>query len=401
VGISFLGLLLKPVVERDDVLQAQSIMEFFQALARGLAWPNHHTPILCLVNWLPFAVFVVAYLRGVTGDGKAERFSVGLGCWLLLLIAAIAFFRGGDHFEYRITKYMTFLGPGLLVNFLSMFIIHSSGVMKQIKFIIPRHAFAIWLLMNGIGLGLLTVHNLHRDLPSRKWSYDAQVANVAAFVATGSMKHLNNKPRLSIPYPDATWLAKCLSDPTIRNILPVSVRKPLRIVPTMNTTEVFREDGYDPATPELLWQRVWGSYEASRIGTGEFRALISKRAGLPYLRFEIAGHLGQEDLSLIIRDTQAGTTRAIVPSRPKGASWKPVHVRAPGAQYLLVATDNHAAKWFAFSEPKEMGAFSVYAAVLTEYGPFMFLTGLAILVLALRFKERFTGGFSNPEKPAA
>jgi len=374
VGIPLLGLLLKPVVERDYALQAQSVTGFLKALAMGLAWPNHHTPILCLVNWLPFAVFVVAYLRGVTGDGKAERFSLGLGCWLLLLIAAIAFFRGGGRFEYRITKYMTFLGPGLLVNFLSMFIIHSSGVMKQIKFIIPRHAFAIWLLMNGIGLGLLTIHNFHRDLPSRKRSYDAQIVNVAAFVATDRIEHLTDKPRLAIPHPRAAFLAKILREPTIQKILPVSVRKPLRIVPTMNTTEVFREDGYDPAIPALPWQRVWGSYSVHE-SEGEFRALIRKRAGLPYLQFEIAGHLGQEDLSLITRDTQAGTTRAIVPPRSKGASWKPVHVRAPGAQYLLVATDNHAAKWFAFSEPKEMGALSVYAAIVAEYGSLVFLTG--------------------------
>jgi hypothetical protein len=57
----------------------------------------------------------------------------------------------------------------------------------------------------------------------------------------------------------------------------------------------------------------------------------------------------------------------VVPSREPGDTWRAAYVRAPAGPYRIVARDDSAAHWLAFSGPVEMGGLSHAAWQATKH----------------------------------
>jgi len=284
----------------------------------------------------------------------------------------------------------------------------SLGTSGTVWFVVTRLVY-VWLVVNLGGLGVLTIRNVFLDMPLHKARLDSQAASVSRFVATGG--ELSDR---DIPSPQRDLFRRILDTEEIRNVLPVGIREPLRVLPQGGGQSRFSEGGYDRSYPAKRQRTVWGSFSARGPETvGEFRGLVVKRRGLPLLRFELAGDFGGDDVFVNFRDERDGRCIPTYGWQPvhfemsgdsggKGFAalvtgvnvekhkvryqlglprqrWKKAYVICSTDQLRLLAVDRSKTKWRAFSEPREMGFFSYCAARLTGYAIPILLLGSVII----------------------
>ena len=85
-------------------------------------------------------------------------------------------------------------------------------------------ATGVWLAVVLSGLIVSTSRSVVPSIVEKAAQGREQEANVMAYLRTGDIAVLRNKPMLAIPYPSAERLAGLLSDPTVRMALPLTVR---------------------------------------------------------------------------------------------------------------------------------------------------------------------------------
>ncbi len=250
VGVVVLGSILAVTVPGHAASRAHGPAEFLSALLEVAAWPVHARP-WALLNWLPFALFVLAYLSRRVPDLSRERFLLALGAWVLLQAAAIAFSRAAGPWAPR---YMDLLAFGLLVNVgCAASLIAGSGKWKRAHLAVS----AVWFVGNFTGL--LTVSGLAAPT-ARKATYDVETANTSGYVTTGDVRFLtlpSKRNPFDIPYPDPKRLQGLLDAPELRAVLPAGIRPPAIVSRDPDGPAPMRL----PKRPDLQrpypWERVW------------------------------------------------------------------------------------------------------------------------------------------------
>jgi hypothetical protein len=219
------------------------------------------------------------------------------------------------------------------------------------------------------------------------------------FMASGDILVLDNKPGPQLPLWEADpyaprplhageKLARYLSYPGVRGILPACVRDPLKLVPESVTG--FVTNGAAGAKPRIPGEVSWGSYTKDGAATkGRFESLPVSRSRLPFLEFRVAGDLGKPGLSLTLSDLSSGKTTAIKPRQAPGGNWQSYQVKAPHGDFKVIASDESDSGWFAFQAPREVGWLSWAAARLVSFGATLFFTGLGIYLVGVAFAFRF------------
>jgi hypothetical protein len=173
--------------------------------------------------WLPVVVLLVVVLLGRARWTLRESFIIGLGLWVLLQAAAVAYGRGAGAAPPA-QRYQDFLSVGFVANTMAVIV----GLECTRRSTTWRRAAAAalvgWLLVAAVGIDRLTRGALVRlDAWRPYWS--AHVANVRRFLMTGDLVDFTSRRALQeLPYPDAHSLARVLQEPYIRRILPSAVR---------------------------------------------------------------------------------------------------------------------------------------------------------------------------------
>jgi hypothetical protein len=185
------------------------------------------------------------------------------------------------------------------------------------------------------------------------------------FVATGDRAYLDNKSDSDIAYyGGANQLSLYLSDPAIRRILPASIRRPLHVLwPTAASKGAFADHAYPTALAGLADPEAFGSYAASGSATGRIESDWIPRPRLPFLQFRVAGSPDTPGMSLKLV-TQSGETVDVGAAHASPVEWTMTQVPAPRTPFRIVAEDTNPSAWLAFSDPREMGWLSYYAAWL-------------------------------------
>lgn len=381
--IIVISLLLTVTVKGHEVFRIRSFMAFVTAMGRNLAWPNIKHPRLAVVSMLPMIMLIFHYIRSRERNLKAEEMTIGLGFWVVLQSAAIAYARGGGISIAR--RYMDIMSMGMVVNAFSIVLLLTRYHNRSRTGRIWPALFGIWIILCGTGLVSLTSQTLRNEIPLRKYYYNQQAAHVRAFVATDDIRHLTGKQGEEIPYPCPYYLAQILRDPIIRKLLPASVRQPLSIRRRNTNDPAFILNGVDPATPRPEpFDVAWGSYsEQGRRSEGTFASLPVRTSSLPFLKFDIAGFLGHDNLSMKVVDLSRNTDKMLRPYELPLTSWKPFFIRAPEGKFIIVASDRHCNAWFAFKEPREVGYGSWLAVCLAKRGQLILVLGLVMAVFTM------------------
>lgn len=356
------GVLLMVRVEGHAVYQAHSVKDFITALLACLAWPLQ-IKVWALFNWLPFAVFILIYLKQDNQPGKREQFLLIAGLWVLLQIAATAFSRSTIVSSSRYTDMYAY---GIMTNCLVLLTLAPARLRsaKSILFVI---GFGIWLAGNWIGL---YSSSFNGAATNRKLIYDIQKFRTAGYLSTRDFQFLIPQMKQDIPYPDPEIFAQYIEDPLIQPILPTSIRPPVRLISPGVPPQFLAADFNPEVVSPYPWDGLW---QISPDSSKEY--FFSKSTNLPYLFFFIQG----DAESLIVTDSTG--KQFIIGTLPSQTGiWKEAYVRSPGSTIRFVSTGKDTA---VFSQPKEMGRFSLWAKLLSRKGPFILNAGIALCGLAV------------------
>ena len=375
-----IGWLTRVSVPYHESLKAQGMRDFAMTIVYSLQWPASGKGWLAGLLWLPWCWLAWRMLAGKSAADRAWGYTlVGLGGWVLLQILATAYERGAGG-PPPASRYVDTLIFGAAVNGLAVGWLWRCGATTRWGRRFSAVLGLAWAASFGTGAVEATVRVLRDELPHVKTYYSYCEQNTRNYLATSDETYLQHD---EIPYPGAISFLARLRSPALRSLLPASVRAPLPVAGAGRDSAFVRHDsrsapgkpgrsdGFSPATHPLTNRVTWGSFGDRGAGmTGEWESAPLRLARGGWLKFEVAGQLGEPGVALELRD--AATRNLLVRARPgkvPNDSWRSVYVPAPAGAFIVVARDEDPGRWLAFSQPVEMGGLSYWAWRGVKNGP--------------------------------
>jgi hypothetical protein len=371
VAILFIGLgvALRHADPNLDELKARSVGQFIHGYLQLLAWPGTRLFPWTIVLFVPALMFAFHRVRN-RHLSASEAVLAGLFCWVMLQFAATAYARG---ISVLTSRYLDFVAINVVLGF--VFLAREfSGRTRQTLAI-------LWLAIVVVGLGCETrqrwIESIERNIPRQR----RREANVRAYVQTGDLAHLLNKPFGDIPFPDGQTLARLLRPP-IQDILPPSVRRPVPLTPIVPDSLAALPPGL--TAPEFATTiSTWTLPTAA--GT-TWRSATQPATSLPVLRFRVAGDLGTPGRNLRLVVKSAAGEVPVVPEVSPGLRWKTVNVFRPPGEWWIDVADHDDQGWLAFTAPVEVGRWTWFSEKLLKHHLSIMVVGaLALLTGGLAF----------------
>ncbi len=375
VAFSVVGWLMKNEVPAHAVLHAHGPAQFLLGVLKLLAWPGSALFPWTLPLLLPTALFVYrrVFSRSTSPD---EAILMGLLAWVLLQCLATAFARGGSETVLS-PRYLDLLAVNVILGLI--FLVRETAGRTRVVLA------SAWLAVAAGGLWQQSRQMWDDFVAANIPRQQVQELHVRDFVRTGDPAHILNKPWGDVPYPDGPTLLQRLSFPSIRAILPPSVRRSFPLAngaPTAVPPEVM------PANrPVALstWMVPLG------LGTYQWKSAPQPATALPILRFRVAGGLGAPDNPGKVVVKSAAGEVPVIPDEPARRVWKTVNVVRPPGEWWVEVSTPRPGEWFAFTEPVDVGYGSYGAEKLLKHHYVFTLLG-ALLVAAGLYLDRRQAG---------
>lgn len=389
-AISAIGWFTRHEFPPHIVLKAQNLHDFAFTIIRSLQWPAPNSTWFALILWLPWTWLVARVVfssRPLSPHSRAfGYFILGLGVWVWLQLVATAYARGAGG-PPPASRYIDTLVFGIVANALALVWLSPRDLLPRTAQRILAVAALTWLGVFSWGAQRELRQVIYGDLPPTKIYHDYSEINVRNYIYTGDTSYLDHD---DIPYPGAVSFRQRIDIPSLRAVLPVTVRAPIPISAARSTFVASPlkilsppAPGLAPSAPPLVNRITWGSFTPGDLITP--REFISAPLRSPlggFLKFEVAGATGEPGVALELRDVATGLSLTTVrPDRTPGNAWRAAYVRAPSVPFVIYARAPDAARWLAFSEPVEMGTGSYWAWQLSKNGQLIARTALALALL--------------------
>jgi len=222
LAIAIVEVVYVPHISQTDVFKPRNVFEFAGAFLKNAAWP-FPWPLALIVN-APVIVVLIRVIRQRPSRTDYAWTLLGLVFWLGMQWLSLAYGRARYPGNSRYIDILI-LGPVLNVAALAWL---TQSARQENRRTISRVALPAFILALVAAVAVLTPASL-RDAATRGEHFNRQTANLAAYLKTGDISHLENKPRLDVPFPIPEYLAKVASDPDVKSILhPGLTGQPLR-----------------------------------------------------------------------------------------------------------------------------------------------------------------------------
>lgn len=215
------ALLMTPTIEGHAPLKAQSVSQFLHAFFRLSGWPLGGLAgwrfgsniALAMVVYIPVVALMVSCFRFRPAPNSIVWPILGMGSWVGLQLAAIAY---GRAVGIEAPRYLDIVAVGLMVNYISAALLSGTAVRKFVA--------AVWAILVMVGLVIHAVRVVPRELKIYQELSLAQEKNVKAFLETGAFPLGAGDPPLTLPYPNPDRLAGLLSNEKVRRFLPSNLQ---------------------------------------------------------------------------------------------------------------------------------------------------------------------------------
>ena len=200
-------------------LEARSLGDFVRAFGLVAAWPL--PAALAVVINIPAFLLVAHLVRRRPPNHAFGWLLLALLVWLAAQWLLLAYGRAALPTSSRYLDILV-LGPILNIAAAAYLFgpcLRTLALIRQdrrcLLVAVASLAILATVLMFAARLGLYSFEAAE----TTGAHYAAQTKNLAAFMATGDISHIENKPFLDVPYPDPQRLASLAMDPSIRSIL--------------------------------------------------------------------------------------------------------------------------------------------------------------------------------------
>jgi len=211
-----------PMLPYHAPLKAHSIGQFLQAMMEIASWPAALgratvVKLLCaIIIHAPALLASIYVIRQRPPLADRRWLLVALTGWVALQAAATAYGRATGP---TASRYLDVFAIALPLNeacLLHFWHAPEKAWLRRLAF----SASAVWLLLVLLSLTAYTVKRSLPDMADWRATGQDQTKNLRAYLDTGDISALENKPYQHIPYPDANRLAMIVSQPVIRALLP-------------------------------------------------------------------------------------------------------------------------------------------------------------------------------------
>lgn len=213
-AISLLLIHYVPTVEHHAHLRASSLWSFLQALLTAGGWPLG--PAGAIVLNAPVIVLAARLIRRRAPLQDPAWVCLGLAIWVGIQCIALAY---GRTSAVRAPRYLDIYVLLAVINFAAVLTL-LRGMKIWNSTSLAAAVAAAWMAIVVASLGVWAIHKVPAGVADRFAKSQIQTANLRAFIVTGDMANLANKPHMHIPFPSAQVLAELANDASIRSILP-------------------------------------------------------------------------------------------------------------------------------------------------------------------------------------
>jgi hypothetical protein len=386
-GVLALGVATaSPPIAAHAPLRAHSAKDFLTAFTTNVAWPWIETPVAGIAVWLPIVVLLIALARRRLRTTPLDRLLVGLSAWVALNAVAVAFGRGSGG-AASASRYMDLLSIGIVANAMALPALLDGTKARKLTRQIVHAALLVWLVFAIQGV-ILVERQTRPDLEHYRQFWAAHAINVRKFVLNHDRdEFVSKRPLIDLPYPDPGLLVRLLENPAFRRILPWALREPLKVEPRTMSGDAFVTSspfarGMDEDPLVTTW---WSLSSKGRSAEGKFESQPVACQSTGRLKFLVAGYLGWENQYLALRTLNTSRDTPVHPDRLARENWADAVVPCPFALFEIVAIDKSPDSWFSFREPVEVGMGSLASEWLIERSETLFIIGLALVGLAVRW----------------
>ncbi len=386
--IAAAGWLLKVDIAEHASLRAANPSAWLDAWLHQLSWPVMDL-WFAPIGAAPFLLFLIATFKGKL-PGARYQVLLGAGIWSWLQYAAIAYARGGTSHGYA-SRYTDILAVVVLVNLLMLAAVSLQACRPRTCWGIAAAA-VLYLLAVVWGYHGAVIAAEKDPLPVLQEVNRNRIKTVRDFVTTGNFSFYGKDPWNELPYPSAQRLGSLLKDPTIRSILPSSVRPALPLAIDQAASKGFSEyqgaPGSVPVPMDLTAVTAGGA-------TAEPAELFSQPFTTDHgiVSVFVSGTVTASLLKVSLYDHGGQPIEPLDSAAPVAGRWKRVNFHAPAGTYQL-AVQREGPGTFAITQPFTDTALSRFAEKTTHQGgPLLWLAGIAALAALLL-------GFVRQSEPA-
>lgn len=333
------GWMLLPASSLTTGRGPATLTEFSKVSLHILSWPVVQWQF-GLVVWAPAILFLGWNVLHKPSD-TSRGWLLGLVLLTLLFVLAISVGRGGIA-----SRYGDLYSLGILVNWLCLATWPARGRWR----LLLAGVGTLWLII--IMQGLWKQERLSFDITLHKEAtrHQKRADAIRQFLATGNAAFLRQSDQFWEM--DIGILESIRTNPALCNILPFSIRPPLEIRVSSNTSGFH--PGGAPVLPNAMTALpVWGNWgSATGEGQGEWKsAPIQARSAL--LVFFVAGEITPPLTELFLQTSDGARILPLQESVSALEHWHRVNFVNPGQPFQIVARDASTDHWLAFSAPLE------------------------------------------------
>ena len=359
-------------------LQAHDVREWLDALRTVASWPLPVSWLSVATLWAPVAIGGITLIRRRSAD-PAGIAAVAVGVWTAIQAAGIAYGRAHDMPLH--SRYTDMLALGVIVNTLFCLRLLHSGFSPRWP-LLRVWIVCLWLtaVAGAYGFqGVVGFKGMQDFAATRQLQHD----NVREYLLASNATIINAAMPWNLPYPNKPRLLMFLDDPTIREMLPAGVRKPLSTGAYVNG---FSVNGIPPSVAKPKGRGAYGTFAPVK---GNDNTAAMNAAGLysqfPYLLFSVAGDLGSADIGLELEAADGSAKREVVPWASPMPGWREAAASLPSPSFNLLARDDSHDHWFAFTPPVELGRLSYWTHWLLNTSPALVLASWLAAAFAILF----------------
>jgi hypothetical protein len=184
--------------------------------ATGLTFPPTLV-VLALITSLPSWLAGVEIVASRPPRNDRRWLLVAFTGWMMLQIVSVAYGRGAVSITAR---YVDMYAFGLPLNTACLLYLLEAHPRVRSRRQLVVAAVALWLVPIYAGITVTLVNHTRRDLADARRFEAVQTKNVREYLETGDIRTLQNKGEFEIPHAEPATLARIVTQPLIRAILP-------------------------------------------------------------------------------------------------------------------------------------------------------------------------------------
>jgi hypothetical protein len=366
------AIVLTPTISGHAVLKAKSFSDYVDALLQVTSWPAK--PVFGIFIYTPMLVFIVWQLVNWRVSQHTAWFAFAMCLWSICQILAISY---GRTVGILSSRYLDVFSIGLITNFVCILILRDNC--KSWENLI-KCFLIFWLLIVIHGFTKITPHAIS-DVQEKQYTGGEQEKNIRAYLTSGDFAHLEHKPFLHIPYPNAERLKNLLDNKTIKAFLPSNLVQPLSPSHVEVSGLILDTAGYYPTTPALQMGRTYGTYTSQGdAAQGIIRLDFDNTNSSMVYSFLVSGYPTQPGMRLAVKDALGHTSR-IRPDHDPKESWESFYLAIRHGAFSVFLEDRSASSWVAMSSPIPEGRLAVQRKFLLRSHRYVLTLGVVLLLM--------------------